>query len=300
MRLEQLTYFVKTADTGSFSSASMELFISQQALSTSIKNLEKEFQAQLLIRTPKGVVLSNDGKYFYEIATQILALSQQLQQHFYPEPILPTSTLTIALNVKQKNHFFPKIISYFYKEYPQLNIIYNLVDNKEIINLLLTDKANMGVMSLLNINKNRLLSLPDNIYFIPFDISDYALMTNIHSPLAQLQTISMETIIKYPIILNATRNFTSDLFYQLIMMYAVDPNLIWTDSDTLQIQMVEDNIGNMLFVKKNPLPSNTVCKIPITNKILIETGFLIRSDQLLDPLCKHFIEKTKTIVAENF
>ena len=110
----------------------------------------------------------------------------------------------------------------------------------------------------------------------------------------------METIIKYPIILNATRNFTSDLFYQLIMMYAVDPNLIWTDSDTLQIQMVEDNIGNMLFVKKNPLPSNTVCKIPITNKILIETGFLIRSDQLLDPLCKHFIEKTKTIVAENF
>ncbi len=75
MRLEQLTYFVKTANTGSFSAASMELFISQQALSTSIKNLEKEFQAQLLIRTPKGVVLSNDGKYFYEIATQILALS---------------------------------------------------------------------------------------------------------------------------------------------------------------------------------------------------------------------------------
>ncbi len=300
MRLEQLAYFVKTADIGSFSAASMELFISQQALSTSIKNLEKEFQAQLLIRTPKGVVLSDDGKYFYEIATQILSLSQQLHQHFLTEPILPASTLTIALNVKQKNHFFPKIISYFYKEYPQLNIVYNLVDNKEIINSLLTDKANLGVISLLNINKNRFLTLPDNIYFVPFDTSDYALMTNIHSPLAQLQTISMETVIKHPIILNATHNFTSDLFYQLIMMYTEDPNVIWTDSDALQIQMVEDNIGNMLFVKKNPLPSNTVCKIPITNKILIETGFLIRSDHQLNPVCNHFIEKAKAIIAENF
>lgn len=76
-------------------------------------------------------------------------------------------------------------------------------------------------------------------------------MTNIHSSLANLQTISMETIVKYPIILEATHNFTSDLFYQLIMMYAADPNLIWTDSTALQTQMVEDNIGNMLSVKKS-------------------------------------------------
>lgn len=125
-------------------------------------------------------------------------------------------------------------------------------------------------------------------------------MTNIHSSLANLQTISMETIVKYPIILEATHNFTSDLFYQLIMMYAADPNLIWTDSTALQTQMVEDNIGNMLSVKKNPLPSNIVCKIPITNKILVETGFLIRSDKPLTPLCDLFINKTKQIIAKNF
>lgn len=126
MRLEQLAYFVKTADMKSFSAASMELFISQQALSTSIKNLEKEFQVQLFTRTPKGVVLSNDGKYFYEISTQILSLSQQLQQHFCPKPTLPASTLTIALNIKHKNHFFQKLLVIFTKNIPNLILFITL------------------------------------------------------------------------------------------------------------------------------------------------------------------------------
>ena len=47
MRLEQLDYFVKIADKQSLSHAGDELFISQQALSTSIKNLENEFNCFL-------------------------------------------------------------------------------------------------------------------------------------------------------------------------------------------------------------------------------------------------------------
>ena len=42
MRIEQFYYFVKIADLHSFSAASNELFVSQQALSTSIKNLEED------------------------------------------------------------------------------------------------------------------------------------------------------------------------------------------------------------------------------------------------------------------
>jgi len=300
MRLEQLNYFIKIANTGSFSAASTELFISQQALSTSIKNLEKEFQTQLFIRTPKGVALSEDGKFFHDIAMQILALSQQLQQHFLPETMSPAENLNVVLNVKAKNHFFPKVISYFYKNYPNINISYHLVDNKNIINTFLESNANLGVISILNANNTHVPKIPDHILFLPFYTSDYALMTNIHSPLANLQTCSMETIVKYPIILNATSNYANDLFYQLIMMYASDPDIIWADSDALQIQMVEDNIGNMLQVRKNPLPSNSVCKIPITNKITSESGFLLHPEQLSNHLCNYFIEKTKSIVAENF
>ena len=148
MRLEQLVYFIKTADNRSFSAASAELFISQQALSTAIKNLEAEFNTQLFIRTPKGVVLSEDGKYFYEISAQIIALFKQLHYHFLSEKKLLSDTIKIVLNNKNKNHFFPKITSYFYKEYPQLHIIYQVVENNEIVTALVNHTADLGVISL--------------------------------------------------------------------------------------------------------------------------------------------------------
>lgn len=297
MRLEQLVYFIKTADNRSFSAASAELFISQQALSTAIKNLEAEFNTQLFIRTPKGVVLSEDGKYFYEISAQIIALFKQLHYHFLSEKKLLSDTIKIVLNNKNKNHFFPKITSYFYKEYPQLHIIYQVVENNEIITALVNHTADLGVISLLNIDKKFLVDLPENIQFIPFYTSDCALSTSIRSPLAKLNTVSMATIVKYPIILNAASTYTEDLFYQLIAYYAKTPELIWADSFELQAQMVIDNIGNMLTPKQEPLSSNMVCKIPITNNIVITTGFLLRSEQQKDILLNFFVEKTKTLLA---
>ena len=59
-----MEYFIKVADKQSLSYAAEELFISQQALSTSIKNLETEFKTKLFIRTPRGMSLSEDGNIF--------------------------------------------------------------------------------------------------------------------------------------------------------------------------------------------------------------------------------------------
>lgn len=73
MQLEQLLYFTKIVETSSFAAASKELFITQQALSVSIKKLEKELQSQLLERTKYGIHLLDDGKYVYKKAKEILS-----------------------------------------------------------------------------------------------------------------------------------------------------------------------------------------------------------------------------------
>ena len=299
MRLEQLAYFVKIADTHSLTAASTELFISQQALSTSIKNLESEFHTQFFVRTPRGMALSNDGKYFYETAVQILDLSKKLYSHFSPDDMPSPGSLRIALNKKNKNHFFPKIISWFYKEYPQYNIIYDVIEKKNIINAVLEEKVDLGVISLLKIDKKFVSPLPEELTFIPFHFSDYALLTSLHSPLANLHTISMETIIKYPVILAGESDLTNDLFYQLVTHYASSPDIIWADSFDLQTQMVADNIGNCFSVRKDAPPSNSVCKIPITNHILIVNGFLMPSASSKNPLRDFFIEKSKSIIAKD-
>lgn len=71
MRLEQLQYIVITADCKSVSKAAKKIYVSQPALSNSIKNLENELGFTIFDRTIQGVTLTPKGKELYKIACSI-------------------------------------------------------------------------------------------------------------------------------------------------------------------------------------------------------------------------------------
>ena len=64
MRLEQLRYLIEISKSKSLSVASETLHISQQALSLSVKEMEKELGVPLLIRSPRGIRLTQEGETF--------------------------------------------------------------------------------------------------------------------------------------------------------------------------------------------------------------------------------------------
>lgn len=72
MELRQLIYFVQIVKDGTFSSAAKTLFVSQPALSKSIKLLEDELGASLFSRNEKRGELTQVGKVLYERAQIIL------------------------------------------------------------------------------------------------------------------------------------------------------------------------------------------------------------------------------------
>lgn len=296
MRLEQFYYFVKIADLHSFSAASADLFVSQQALSTSIKNLEEDFQTELFIRTPRGVVLSSEGKYFYDHAREILKLYEEVYNHFLRQPT-DSDSFNVALNPNVKTFYFSKIISYFLKEYPMVKINYLLTKNEHVVESVLDDKATLGVLPVLRLEKNFHYTFPSEINFIPLSYTHYALLTSVNSPIAEFKSISMATVTKYPVILNTSSD--SSLFTQLFKYYSEDTDIIYADSFTLQRQMVEDNLGNMLFLQSDPCPSDKFCKIPITNDIAVCVGFLYSNTKPLTTFQNLYIEKSKNLIAKS-
>ena len=72
MRIEQIIYFVETIRAGSISTAAKNLFVSQQALSSSLISLEQEMGFPMLIRQKKGVTLTKNGEDFLEYANAFL------------------------------------------------------------------------------------------------------------------------------------------------------------------------------------------------------------------------------------
>ena len=75
MELRHLRYFIAVAETGSLTvAAERRLHTSQPSLSRQIKDLEDQVGAELLVRSARGVALTEAGKVFFDHAR--MALSQ--------------------------------------------------------------------------------------------------------------------------------------------------------------------------------------------------------------------------------
>ncbi len=72
MDVRSLRYFVTIAELGSFSAAARHLNIAQPALSRHIKDLETRFATRLLVRTPRGVSMTDPGERLFRYGLSIL------------------------------------------------------------------------------------------------------------------------------------------------------------------------------------------------------------------------------------
>ncbi|MEO0423533.1 MAG: LysR family transcriptional regulator [Pseudomonadota bacterium] len=80
MEFRQLRYFVAVAEEGNIGNAARRLNVSQPPVSRQIQALEYHLQAQLLIRTAKGVTLTDAGHTFLEDARKILAQADRAKE----------------------------------------------------------------------------------------------------------------------------------------------------------------------------------------------------------------------------
>lgn len=71
MDYRQLHYFITVYETSNFTAAAGKLHISQQGLSKSIQNLEKELECTLFFREHSGLKATKMGEIFYKQAVHL-------------------------------------------------------------------------------------------------------------------------------------------------------------------------------------------------------------------------------------
>src|SRR3954463_10858522 len=72
-RLQELTVFVRAAESGSFSKAARELGLSQPSVSRIIGDLETRLGVKLLLRTTRSITVTDAGALFLTRAREVLA-----------------------------------------------------------------------------------------------------------------------------------------------------------------------------------------------------------------------------------
>lgn len=78
--LRQLRYFLALCQQGHFTRAAEVMHVTQPALSMQIRGLEQEMGAQLVERTPAGLVLTPQGRALERHARQVMAAVAGLEQ----------------------------------------------------------------------------------------------------------------------------------------------------------------------------------------------------------------------------
>lgn len=78
LNLYQLAQFLEVAEQLSFTKAARELHITQQALSTSVRRLEKQLGVALFERTTRRVTLTSAGRALRDGSRTLLMVSHEV------------------------------------------------------------------------------------------------------------------------------------------------------------------------------------------------------------------------------
>lgn len=159
-KIDSYKIFESVARNESISKASEELYISQPAVSQSIKKLEESIGGELFNRTKHGVTLTSEGKTFYEYIKRGLDFIENGEKVFGSLKNLDSGTIRIGASTTITRHILMPYLKEFHKSYPNIDIeIVNHLSST-LVSMLKNGLLDLLVLSLPHEDSNDLIIQP--------------------------------------------------------------------------------------------------------------------------------------------
>lgn len=253
----KLHVFKEVAEQLSFTKASDHLFISQPAVSKTIRNLEEAYKTNFFVRKRNSIQLTDDGKAFLLYANRILSVYKEMDNQFLnlqnelPENIQFGASTTVA------NYIIPKLLAKFKTQYPQIHFDIKSGNSEEIETLILNEHLNFGITEGKNTNRQ--------LHFKKFIKDEIVLVTNVKNTSLKNNTVDKVTLQELPLIEREKGSGTKDVIYSILKDKKVEKlNTILHLNST-------EAIKNYLFHSDSYalLSINAVSEDLMTNKLKI-------------------------------
>ncbi len=214
MTLQQLRYVIAVAENGTVSGAAKSLFISQPSLTNAIRELEKELQINIFLRTNKGVVLSNEGSDFIGYARQIIEQADLLEDKYINykrhKKKFSVSTQHYSFAV---NGFVDVIKEFGYDNY---DFTLRETQTYEILQDVSQLKCEVGILYLSSENEKVITKImnENNLIFEEIVRAKPHIFISSKHPLANNDIISFKDLEKYPFLQFEQGEYNSFHFFE--------------------------------------------------------------------------------------
>ncbi len=204
INFELYRIFYVVANSGNITKASKELMISQPAVSKTIKNLESQLGGDLFVRTKRGVVLTDEGKEFYNYIKQAIEHINNAENKFTDLINLETGCVKVGVSTTLTKEFLLPFLEIFHNKYPKIDIQINTDVSTNLFPKLRNGLIDLIILNLPTINANDIEIVKCK------QVRDCFAVSNKYSELLG-RKVTLEEISKYPLILQAeganTRRF---------------------------------------------------------------------------------------------
>jgi len=146
LNLRQLETFVKVAELGSFSKAALILNLAQPALSRQVRLLETELHQNLLLRTGRGVVLTEAGKRLYEHSVGVLQLVARAREDLVASRGEPTGQIVIGFPPSLSRTLTLPLVEAFRRELPKARLAIVEGFSAHITEWIATGRVDVGLV----------------------------------------------------------------------------------------------------------------------------------------------------------
>lgn len=205
INFELYRIFYEVANVGNITKAAGNLCISQPAISKAIKNLEEQLGGTLFVRTPRGVILTEEGKEFYKYIKAGIEQFYNAEHKFNELIQLGTGTIRIGISRTMTKEVLLPYLQEFHKTYPLVNIQINTSIGKVLI-----EKLRNGQLDLLILNLP--LSTPKDINVKKIkEIHDCLIVSEKYKKLTD-KVFLLKELDKYPLILQERSSNTREFF----------------------------------------------------------------------------------------
>lgn len=293
MNLNQMRYFVSVAETGNFTKAAANHYISQTAITQQIHALEEIIGAKLFDRNSRPVTLTPAGKVFLKEAREILARTDAALLRTREATTGLEGELHLGFTKGYEHSDLPKFLRSFHQEYPNVLISCYRCDTDMLAAGLIKGEYDM-IFTWDSTN----LRMEENIEMrvmerVPLRVALYS-----SHPLARKKTLSRKDLKQENILFmspSGTGESFGDAFYiRLYQEAGYQPNIILRSNDMESILMMVAAEEGISIVPEYTHPwdvgTENVVFVPLSGEGETEEILIAWRKSDANPALKHFIQ----------
>jgi len=147
MHIETLKVFCDVVETGSFSTAALQNFITQSAVSQQLRALEAKYHCKLLERSRGGAKPTPEGEILYHASREIIDRYREVETELQHSGKLIGGHLRVAIVYSVGLHELPPYLKEYLREYPDVNVHVEYSRPNLIYDNVIAGQTDLGIVA---------------------------------------------------------------------------------------------------------------------------------------------------------